>query len=125
MKFLANENFPLLSIRILRAANHHVFSVIQEAPGSKDEDILKRAHVEDLIILTFDRDYGELIFRHRTLLPAGVVYFRFSPATPAEPGDIFLNILAQGIISIGGMFTVIERGRIRQRTFDIANRKKQ
>jgi predicted nuclease of predicted toxin-antitoxin system len=58
MDFLANENFPLLSVRLLREAGHRVVSIIQEAPGSKDEDILKRAHTERLIILTFDRDYG-------------------------------------------------------------------
>jgi hypothetical protein len=46
MDFLANENFPLLSIQLLRTAGHHVVSIIQEAPGSRDEDILKRAHTE-------------------------------------------------------------------------------
>jgi predicted nuclease of predicted toxin-antitoxin system len=64
MDFLANENFPLLSVRLLREAGHHVASIIQESPGSKDEDILARANTESLIILTFDRDYGELIYRH-------------------------------------------------------------
>jgi len=123
MEFLADENFPLLSIRLLREANHHVVSIIQEAPGSKDEDILKRSHVEDLIILTFDRDYGELIYRHRASLPAGVVYFRFAPATPSEPDEILLNILAQEIPSLSGRFTIIERGRIRQRALHILSRR--
>ena len=41
MDFLANENFPLLSVRLLREAGHRVVSIIQEAPGSKDEDSLK------------------------------------------------------------------------------------
>jgi predicted nuclease of predicted toxin-antitoxin system len=85
MNFLADENFPLSSVRFLRDAGYRVISIIQEAPGSKDEDILNRAHTERLVNLTFDRDYGELIYRHQALPPAGVVYFRFEPATPLEP----------------------------------------
>ena len=86
MDFLANENFPLLSARLLREAGHRVVSIIQEAPGSKDEDILKRAHAERLIILTFDRDYGELIYRHQALPPVGIVYFRFTPSIAFRTG---------------------------------------
>jgi len=93
MDFLANENFPLLGVQLLREAGHRVVSVVQEAPGSKDEDILKRAYTERLIILTFDRDYGELIYRHQALPPAGVVYFRFAPATPSEPAEILINVM--------------------------------
>jgi predicted nuclease of predicted toxin-antitoxin system len=115
MDFLANENFPLLSIRLLRQAGHRVVSIIQEAPGSKDEEILKWAFTERLIILTFDRDYGELIYRHRDLKPTGVVYFRFGPATPSEPAEILINILDRADLSVIGKFTIVERGRVRQR----------
>lgn len=116
MNFLANENFPLVSIRLLRDAGHGVASVIEETPGAKDEAVLKRAHDESRIVLTFDRDYGELIYRHKSLAPAGIIYFRFDPATPEEPAKILLNALETGKISIAGKFTVIERERIRQRT---------
>ncbi len=119
MDFLANENFPLLSIRLLREAGHRVVSIIQETPGSKDEDILKWAHAEKLIILTFDRDYGELIYRHHAFPPAGVVYFRFAPATPAEPSQILINLMKEVHLSLKDKFTIIESGRVRQRSLSM------
>ena len=69
MRFLANENFPLTSVRLLRQAGHDVVSITEETPGVADDHILARAVIEDRIILTFDRDYGELIFTPVTLLP--------------------------------------------------------
>jgi len=116
MNFLANENFPLMSIRLLRNTGHNVVSVAEETPGAKDETVLKRAHAENRIILTFDRDYGELIYRYKLFAPDGIVYFRFDPSTPEEPAKILLNILDKDKILISGKFTVIERNRLRQRT---------
>ncbi|MEA3369122.1 MAG: DUF5615 family PIN-like protein [Candidatus Ratteibacteria bacterium] len=115
MDFLANENFPLFSIKLLRNAGYNVMSIIEEMPGAKDPDILKRASKENRVILTFDRDYGELIYRHKLSIPSGIIYFRFNPLTPEEPGEIILKILKQSNISILGKFTVIGRDRIRQR----------
>jgi predicted nuclease of predicted toxin-antitoxin system len=115
MDFLANENLPLLSIRLLREAGHRVLSIMQETPGCQDEDVLTRACDEMLVILTFDRDYGELIYRHQNLTPTGVVYFRFGPATPSEPAEILMKIIDKGDLSLIGKFTVIEKGRVRQR----------
>lgn len=96
MNFLANENFPVFSIRLLRNAGHNVTSVLEDTSGAKDHEVLKRAHDEKRIILTFDRDYGELIYRHQSLIPAGVVFFRFNPSTPEEPAEILLNLLKKG-----------------------------
>jgi predicted nuclease of predicted toxin-antitoxin system len=115
VEFLANENFPLLSIRLLRAAGHKVISVAEELPGGKDDEVLKYAEDASLVIITFDRDYGELIYRHTLIPPAGVVYFRFPPSKGEEPGEMLLAIIEQGQIALSGKFTVVERSRIRQR----------
>lgn len=116
MDFLANENFPIISIRILRCVGHNVVSIIEDTPGVKDYVVLKRAYEENRIILTFDRDYGELIYKNRLVTPVGIIYFRFSPTTPEEPGKILLNIIEKGNVPLLGKFTVIERGRVRQKT---------
>jgi predicted nuclease of predicted toxin-antitoxin system len=115
MQFLANENVPVASIRRLRAAGYDVASIIEDSPGVKDESVLSRAHAEQRIILTFDRDYGELIYRRRLPAPAGVAYFRFVPTTPEEPAERFIGLLEAGHITLEGQFTVIGRGWVRQR----------
>ena len=116
MNFLANENFPRTSVRILREKGYNIVSVIEESPGAKDLTILKRAQQEKRIILTFDRDYGELIYRYHFTLSEGVVYFKFDPVSPSESAEILLRILGDNKILLTGKFTVIERERIRQRT---------
>ncbi len=114
MRFLANENFPLSSVFLLRSSGHDVSAIIQDSPGATDEEILSRAVDEQRIILTFDRDYGELIYHLRKPSPPGLVYFRFEPATPTEPAEYLLQLLAQQDISLK-KFTVAERSVIRQR----------
>ncbi len=93
MRFLANENVPVVSIHHLRAAEHDVSSVIQGLPGAIDEAILAQAHVEQRIILTFDCGYGELIYRHRLPPPLGVVHFRFAPRTPKDPAERLIELV--------------------------------
>ena len=61
--FLANENFPKPSIKLLRDSGLVITSIQEKCPGISDAEVLEMAVESDLIILTFDRDYGELIFR--------------------------------------------------------------
>jgi len=96
MQFLANEDVPVASIHRLRAAGYDAVSVIGESPGVKDESVLSRAHAEQRIILTFDRDYGELIYRRRLPTPAGVADFRFVPTTSEEPAERFIESHLRG-----------------------------
>ena len=115
MRFLANENFPLLSVRLLRQADLEVASVTEDSPGIEDAEVLARAADEQRVILTFDRDYGELIYRWRLRSPKGVIYLRFSPHTPEEPASILLNLLQTEVLQFEERFTVVDRDRIRQR----------
>ncbi len=63
--FLANENIPLKSIKILREKGYDVKAIIEKFPGISDKEVLKIAKNENRIILTFDRDYGKLLFKKK------------------------------------------------------------
>lgn len=118
MDFLADEDFPLDAVDRLRQAGHDVAAVIRDAPGASDEEVIERAAHEGRVILTFDRDYGELLYGRNpetSSLPAGVVYFRFDPSPPEEPALYLLALLEQSERPVAGKLTVVERDRIRQR----------
>jgi predicted nuclease of predicted toxin-antitoxin system len=115
MRFLADENFPVPSIAMLRAARHDVVAITEAARGVSDEVVLARAVREERFILTFDRDYGELIFARRQEPPVGVFFFRFRPRTPEEPAQRLLAVLTLPEAHFQGQFTVIEREDMRQR----------
>ena len=115
MHFLADENFPLESVRSLRTAGHDVAAVIEDSRGAKDHEVLARAAREGRIILTFDRDYGELVYRLRHPAPAGIIYLRFVPFTPQEPAEIVFQLLTVKGLVLEGRFTVVERTQTRQR----------
>ena len=115
MRFLADENFPLAGVRRLRAAGHDVAAIINDSPGAKDPDVLARAFDEARVVLTFDRDYGELIYRLGSPVPPGIVYFRYDPLDPEEPAEHLLRLLAVRALALDSRFTVVERGQVRQR----------
>jgi len=119
MKFLANENFPLASVRHLRGAHFDVTSITEDTPGSTDHEVLTRAQKEGRIVLTFDRDYGELLYRKEFSSPIGIVYFRFHPSYPVEPGEMLLHLLKTEGVELMERFTVLERGGMRQRSIPI------
>jgi predicted nuclease of predicted toxin-antitoxin system len=59
VRFLANENFPLVAVEALRQQGHDILWIRIEAPGSRDVTVLEMAQAESRIVLTFDRDFGE------------------------------------------------------------------
>jgi predicted nuclease of predicted toxin-antitoxin system len=65
MRLLADENIPLAAIDLLRKRGHDVLAVSEIAPSICDEDVLLMAKDEGRILLTFDKDFGELAFSSR------------------------------------------------------------
>src|ERR1700676_4997525 len=82
MRFLANENFPGAAVTSIRAAGHEVEWVRIAAPGMSDSDVLAWAARDERILLTFDKDFGELA--RASALPGmcGVVLFRRGNSPP-------------------------------------------
>ena len=112
--FFGKWKFP--SSKYLDFTNYEVFSINDESPGIRDEEVIARAITENLVILTFDRDYGELIFKYKIKNPPAVVYFRFKGNNPTDAGNV-LRTLIEREIQLEGHFTVVERNAIRQRTY--------
>jgi predicted nuclease of predicted toxin-antitoxin system len=76
VNFLANENFPLEAVESLRLAGHDVAWIRADAPGSTDPQVLARAVAELRVLLTFDKDFGDLAFRAGLPSGCGIVLFR-------------------------------------------------
>ena len=114
MKFLANENVPFGSIKMLRDGGYDVISIAESHFGIEDEAVLRMACESQRIILTFDRDYGTLIYKYRQTVPLGVIYFRFFPTHPTQMAEMLLSLI-QNNVTVENKFTVVELDKIRQR----------
>jgi predicted nuclease of predicted toxin-antitoxin system len=114
MKFLADENFPGPSIEALRDAGWDVFSVAEECPGVPDADVAALCADQQRILLTFDKDFGEIVFRRGLPTGSGVALFRFTPDTPKEAATMALA-LVESQPDLRGSFCVVTRDRIRVR----------
>jgi predicted nuclease of predicted toxin-antitoxin system len=115
--FLANENFPRPSTTILRERGLAIKSIQEDSPGISDPAVMEIALSLNLIILTFDSDYGELIFKYAKDNPPSVVYFREKGNHPEFAALSLLSLLANTNIELLGAFTVIEANNIRQRFY--------
>jgi predicted nuclease of predicted toxin-antitoxin system len=114
LRFLANENFPAAAVASLAAAGHDVAWVRIVAPGMPDPEVLAWATREHRILLTFDKDFGELARGSGLPRTCGVVLLRMPMPKPEEAGQR-LAALITAREDWAGHFSVIEPGRVRMR----------
>ena len=98
MKLLANENIPIASVYFLRKCGYDVTSIGEDYAGVTDEFVMSIAEIEQRLIITFDRDYGELIFKHNYKPKKGVLYLRLNEYLPEEPGIIVDRLIKENKI---------------------------
>jgi predicted nuclease of predicted toxin-antitoxin system len=116
VRFLADENVPLPSVEARSSAGHDVVWVARETPALADPRVLDQARREDRILITFDRDFGELIFARGAPAFPGVISPRFVPRSPTEPAELLTDLAAHPGLTFAGVFTVLDRAHMRQRT---------
>lgn len=76
MRFLLDESADYPLAKFLQGLGHDVTAIAHDYPAAlKDREVLRIAYAEDRIVITNDRDFGDLIFRQR-LPHAGVILFR-------------------------------------------------
>jgi predicted nuclease of predicted toxin-antitoxin system len=114
MRLLANENIAPSVISGLRNVGHDVLSVKEPMAGANDQAVLERAVVEQRVLLTFDKDFGELAFRSRLPASCGVIFLRMTPEGRERDIQRILGVLL-GRDDWTGAFWVITDRRIRKR----------
>lgn len=111
-RFLANENFPASLVRWLRDRGESVTHAATACTGATDQQLLELAQAESRVLLTFDRDFGDLVFRRRRPAP-GIVLFRFDQLS-REFAHHVIREFFEASPSLAGHFTVVPAGHFRQ-----------
>ena len=112
-RYLADENFPGAMVRLLRDQDNDVLYAAETLISAQDEIVLQTAATENRILLTFDRDFGELAFRRRKSQAPGIVLFRIGSLSP-EALFTFIESFFSSQPTLRGFFTVASPGHFRQ-----------
>jgi predicted nuclease of predicted toxin-antitoxin system len=114
MKWLADECVAALLVRKLRDLGHDVEYIAEIARRSPDVDVIGRAIAEGRLLLTDDKDFGELIVR-RGRLPPGLVLLRTSEEQSAIRWERLREAVERFDQELFGRITVIQSNKIRFR----------
>jgi predicted nuclease of predicted toxin-antitoxin system len=114
MNFLADENFPRPAVEALRQAGLDVLWIAESKPGTPDDEVLALSVSTSRVLLTFDKDFGELAYRQRLPAHCGIVLFRLTPQSPDEAASLAVAAI-RSQESWVGHFSVITRQRVRMR----------
>ncbi len=117
---LANENFPAPALRRLRDAGLDVLSISETASGLHDEEVLAMARRERRWLLTFDRDYGELVFKRRHAPPPAIIFLRQGHYPPVQAAEMVLELI-RAPKSVEGFFVVLNGATVRMRALPKAS----
>ena len=114
MKFLADENVDAQIVTALRGAGHEVVYVAELVPGISDEHVLELANREGCLLLTEDKDFGELVFRMRRQ-SQGVILIRLAGISSQEKVEIVGAIIKAHSDELHHSYSVIKRNGVRIR----------
>jgi predicted nuclease of predicted toxin-antitoxin system len=114
VRILADENLDGPIVEWLRANEFDVLWIAEQKPGVPDEDVIGEAKSTDRVLLTFDRDFGSLVFRsgHRA---EGVVLLRLRAKSSEEILQLFIDWWPSIEPKARGNFIVVSNGRMRVR----------
>jgi predicted nuclease of predicted toxin-antitoxin system len=114
MRWLVDECVDAALVDLLHAAGHDVICMSDVEPRASDAHVMDRAQREGRLLLTEDKDFGDLVFRQALLVP-GIVLLRIDPARRSlKPARLRAAVEQLGDALLG-RYTVIEESRLRSR----------
>lgn len=114
MRLLADVNIEAMLVRWLRAEAHDVVWASELPPSIPDEKLLAMANEDGRILLTYDRDFGELVFSRRSL-SEGIILLRFDAPLQAERLGLLQRHWQAIVDQASGHFLVVTDRKLRIR----------
>ncbi len=112
MKFIIDECTGPNVAKWISDNGFEVYSVYDENPGMKDLDILQKANKENWIIITNDKDFGEIVFKNK-IQHKGIIFLRLKNERAVSKIDCLKNLFSEQIDKLFGNFTVVTETSIR------------
>jgi len=116
MNLLADESVDRQIVERLRHDGHEVLYVAEMEPGIPDDVVLERANEVSALMLTADKDFGELVFRDKALTADGVILLRLAGLSAERKAALISDVLRERSAEFPNHFSVISPGRIRIRS---------
>jgi len=114
MKFVADESVDFPIVERLRQDGHSVWAVVEMDAGIADDLVLDHANQQNAVLLTADKDFGELVFRLKRL-NLGVVLVRLAGLPPKRKAEIVARVIAEKAEELKEAFSVITANALRIR----------
>lgn len=98
-------------MQVLVSEGHDALWVQRAMPGATDTTLLRRAESDERILLTLDKDFGELAFHAQLPVSCGIILLRVTASSPKAMTDVVLQAL-QSLNPWEGHFSLIENHRV-------------
>ena len=112
MRFLVDECTGPAVAQWLVQQDHDVISVFDEIRGADDKEVIQIASEQDRILITNDKDFGELVFRDKKQ-HKGLILLRLEDERAANKIAILKNVLEKDQNSLHGHFVVVTETTVR------------
>lgn len=115
MNLLADESVERQVVERLRQDGHHVSYIAEMEPSITDDVVLERANEKAALLLTADKDFGELLFSEGRLSSGGVVLLRLAGLSAGRKAEEVSNAFRERGVEFPNCFSVVSPGRVRVR----------
>ncbi len=114
MILVADESIDRQIVDQLRNCGYRVISVAEMDPGMTDAEVFELANAQDALLITADKDFGEIVFRQRRV-NRGVILVRLAGLPQEKKGYLVATALQKYLLEMCNSYTVITPGRVRIR----------
>lgn len=112
MRFIVDECTGSKVSKWLRDANYEVFSVFDEVRGMTDDEVLTKALIENWILITNDKDFGEMIFRERRTHNR-IIFLRLEDERAANKIKVLEQLLENYAEKLPEQFITVTETKVR------------